>query len=344
MAMNKNHRFGLITFFILLILAILVTTEPWKKTPPVETALVNTPPASILIHWENLATGYPGTSLTDTIRSYKGFDLGYNEAGEQASWVVYVLTKDEVVNGSVSRSDNFRADTSISTGSASLADYRGSGYDRGHLAPAGDMTWDKEAMSQSFLLSNMSPQSPSFNRGIWADLEATIRTFAATEGSVYVVTGPVLTDGPYDTIGDNGVSIPNAYYKVVLDYNEPEKKAIGFVLPNEGSDKDLSKFATSVDEIEELTEIDFFPQLPDEEETVLESSFEVDSWNFDQFMASKEERAAYSRDGTSVEIPKKEDTTVTMVKSVIEKIMVQTKRELRSIIRSFDIPILDNLL
>ena len=139
MTISKKQRFGLITFFILLILAILVTIEPWKKfTRSAQTALCGSSTLPHIIHWENLAAGYPGSALTDTILSYKGFDLGYNEASEQASWVVYVLTREEMETGSGSaRTDNFRPDKSIATGSAALADYRGSGYDRGHLAPAG---------------------------------------------------------------------------------------------------------------------------------------------------------------------------------------------------------------
>jgi len=265
MAMSKNQRFGLITFIILLILAILVTMEPWNKKPKgLETALADAPPPLIAIQWENLSDGYPGTNLTDTIRSYKGFDLGYNEAGEQASWVVYVLTKDEVVDGSVSRSDNFRADKSISSGSASLADYRGSGYDRGHLAPAGDMKWDKEAMSQSFLMSNMSPQAPSFNRGIWKKLEEEVRSLAMERDSIYVVTGPVLHTVK-SSIGKNEVGIPSYYFKVVVDLSPPDYGMIAFLLPNEKSGEELSSYAISVDSLEAFTGYNFFHSAPDQE-------------------------------------------------------------------------------
>ena len=192
-------------------------------------------------------------------------------------------------------------------------------------------------------MSNMSPQEPAFNRGIWAALEAAIRTAAVTEGSVYVVTGPVLTDGPYKKIGEQGVSIPKYYYKAMLDYQEPDYKAIGFLLPNEGTDADLENFATSIDELEERTGIDFFPQLPDEEENSLESHYRVSDWNLEEFRASQEQREAYARDSTSIAVPQKEDTTVTAVKQVIDRLMVQTKRELQSFIRSLDIPLLDSL-
>lgn len=265
MTMSKQHRFGLITFFILIILAILVTIEPWKKhTISAETSILEAPPAPILISWENLSTAYPETRLCDTIRSYKGFDLGYNEGNEQASWVIYILTRAEVEEGRVGRSDNFRSDKSISTGSAALADYRGSGYDRGHLAPAADMKWDQEAMSQSFLLSNMSPQEPSFNRGIWKELEGQVRQWALEKDSLLIVTGPVLAD-IQNSIGENQVGIPLYYYKIVVDLSPPRHGMIAFLLPNEGSDKDLLYYAISVDSLESFTGYDFFISAPDQQ-------------------------------------------------------------------------------
>ena len=332
---NTSGRKRILFLLILLIIAYLVL---WVLTPSVEEYYGDGGQSGVVAGLE-----VPKLEEGETLVIHTGFALVYDEAHEQAKWVAYELTRDEVY-GVFERADNFRADPSIASGSAELDDYRGSGYDRGHLIPAADLPWAEEAMGDSFYLSNMSPQEPSFNRGIWANLEAVVRTFAATEGAVSVVTGPVLSEGPYEVIGENEVSIPQSYFKVVLDYLEPEKKAIGFVLPNEGSDKNLRTFATTVDEVELITGIDFFPLLPDEEETHLESSVDVSSWNFTQFMATKEEREAYSADKSSVQIPKKEDSAVSAVKSVIERIMVETKKEVRSFIGSLDIPFVGELL
>ena len=148
------------------------------------------------------------------------------------------------------------------------------------MAPAADFRWSSEAMSDTFYLSNMSPQDPSFNRGIWADLEAAVRVMAYENNSVYVVTGPVLTDGPYETIGENEVAVPKNYYKVILDYTEPDVKAIGFLLPNEGSSKSLESFAVTVDEVEDATGIDFYPALPDDQEEAIESEIDLSKWSF----------------------------------------------------------------
>ncbi|MGB3586200.1 MAG: DNA/RNA non-specific endonuclease, partial [Tunicatimonas sp.] len=155
--------------------------------------------------------------------------------------------------------------------------YRRSGYDRGHLAPAGDMGFSEEAMSESFFMSNMSPQNRKFNRDVWRELEEDVRGWALANGSLYVVTGPVFGSDP-KKIGENGVSVPDYYYKVLLDYREPEIKAIGFLLPNENTSKPPQAFVESIDNVEAYTGIDFFPELPDELEAELESRSSTGRW------------------------------------------------------------------
>lgn len=281
MSLSKNHRFGLIVFFILLIAAFLVTVEPWKNSSSkLQTSFVSEgPPPNINIEWNNLSSGYPLTTTTDTIRSYKGFDLGYNEQFEQASWVAYVLTRGEIESGYVDRTNNFRPDSTIATGSASLKDYRGSGFDRGHLAPAGDMKWNQIAMSESFLMSNMSPQAPSFNRGIWKRLEEHVRSWAIEKDSLYVITGPVLE--PIDSfIGENEVGVPGLYFKVLVDLSPPNHDFIAFLLPNTGSSDDLDDYAITVDSLEVITGYDFFASAPDQLGIDwLEKHLDLDRWD-----------------------------------------------------------------
>ena len=258
------------------------------------------------------------------ITRHTGFSLLYDEDHEQPLWVAYHLTKEELY-GTANRKDNFRSDPSIPTGSATLADYTSSGYDRGHLIPAADQGWSEEAMSDSFYMSNMSPQEAQFNRGIWSTLEATVRNFADTEGEIYVVTGPILTDGPYKTIGKNKVTVPKNYYKVILDYAEPDFKAIGFVLPNEGSSKRVESFATTVREVEQLTNLDFFHLLPDELEEKLETSFSVADWQFDAFQATKAQRENFEKSEPVVQT--KAHPLYTMAKGTLTKLMVTIKKQ-----------------
>jgi len=119
------------------------------------------------------------------IVEHSAYSLGYNEDHDQATWVAYTLTGAQATSKLYERTDIFRDDPAVVTGSATLADYKGSGYDRGHLAPARDMTWSRTAMSESFYMSNMSPQIPGFNRGIWKQLESQVRQYAVDRGLIY---------------------------------------------------------------------------------------------------------------------------------------------------------------
>jgi endonuclease G len=207
-------------------------------------------------NWE-----WPAINDREEVIIHTGFSLVYDENHEQARWVAYELTKEETLNES-ERSNNFRPDPKIRSRSACYEDYTKSGYDRGHLAPASDMGWSEASMSESFYYSNMSPQNLGFNRGIWKKLETQARSWAKEHEAIYIVTGPVLTDG-LPRIGPNEVSVPLQYYKVLLDYREPGLRGIGFILPNEASKLPLENFAVSIDSVEALTGINFFPCLPD---------------------------------------------------------------------------------
>jgi endonuclease G, mitochondrial len=220
----------------------------------------------------------PAKNATDIVVVHAGFSLVYNESHEQASWVAYELTKEETIK-LFERTDRFIPDPKVSTGTATNADYAGAGYDRGHLAPAADMGWSEITVAESFYYSNMSPQEPSFNRGIWKKTEELVRNWAVENNSVYVVTGPVLTDG-LKTIGENKVSVPNYYYKVILDYSQPSIKGIGFIMPNTSSKEKPSYFAVSIDSVERFTGIDFFPSLPDDQEILIEKTLCMDCWTW----------------------------------------------------------------
>ncbi len=222
----------------------------------------------------------PRYSGRDEIIRYSAFTISYNEEHEQANWVAYELTREETY-AVCQRYRNFISDQRFQEGTADDKDYHGSGYDRGHLAPAGDMAWSETAMRESFFYSNISPQDPGFNRGIWKDLEELVREWAKDNQSVYIVVGPILEKG-LQTIGRNKVSVPKYYYKVILDYREPDIKGIGFVIPNKGMDEPLQKFALSIDNVEKLTGIDFFCLLPDEQEELIESTLDLKKWKFDE--------------------------------------------------------------
>lgn len=207
---------------------------------------------------------------------YLGFSLQYDEANEQARWVGYHLHAARLVKVA-SRTDNFRPDPQIITGTATNADYAKSGYDRGHLAPAGDMTWSDQAMRESFFFSNMTPQVPGFNRGIWKKLEDQVRNWVNDTTDLVVITGPILHDG-LPTIGPNKVSIPEYNYKVLLRRTNNKYDGIAFVLPNASSSLPLSNFAITIDSLQQLSQIDFFYQLPDSLEYSIEHTLCIPCW------------------------------------------------------------------
>ena len=219
------------------------------------------------------------TSTTGQIVKHTYYTLSYSEKDEQPEWVYYELTSD-LIRGKQSRTDDYREDFMISTISAQLEDYRGSGYDRGHLCPAGDMKLNRTSMSESFYLSNMSPQEKYFNAGIWNTLEDQVRKWALTTGRIYVVTAGVLTSNR-GKIGSDGVSIPKYFYKVIYD-PRGQGKMIAFLLPNEKSEKPLQNYVVTVDSLESLTGIDFFPAMLDSIENQLERSKDVSSWSFNK--------------------------------------------------------------
>jgi len=229
-----------------------------------------------------LSDNFLPTSTTGEIIERLNYTLSYSEEHEQAEWVTYKLTKRSIQKPNVKRTGDFRPDPKVRKGSASPRDYYGTGYDRGHMVPAGDMNWDKKAMSETFYMSNMSPQIRNFNGGVWRELEENVRDWAYDFKEIIVVTGPVLTKGIRERIGGNKVSVPDLYYKVLLDVTEPEKKAIAFLMPNEVSYKPLSAYAVSIDEVEALTGIDFFHQfLDDDFEAELEAMDDIRLWDVD---------------------------------------------------------------
>ena len=221
----------------------------------------------------------PAYKASDLLVEHSGYTLCYSEKDEQAVWVAYELTAGET-KGRIRRSDDFRDDPAVPTGSASPSDYQGSGYDRGHLAPAADMDWSKTAMSESFFMSNMSPQKPDLNRGKWKDLEEQVRDWAVHYGAIYVVTGPVLTQKPLGTIGKNKVAVPASYYKILVDLTEPEIKGIGFLMPNVGLKEPIASYAVPIDQVEKVTGLNFFPKLSAQTEKAVEGSINLAVWGW----------------------------------------------------------------
>ena len=217
----------------------------------------------------------PSSKTNREIVRHSAFILSYQEEYELASWVLHRLVK-EATLGKAERSNDFLSDPLVESGSAVAQDYSRSGYDRGHLCPAGDFKHDKELQDETFYMSNMSPQLPDFNRGIWSDLENKVRSWVKKRGELIIITGPILKKG-LPTIGRmNKIAIPEKFYKII--YDPATEEAIAFLFPNEGSVELVKSFTISIDELEAMTGIDFFAKLPDSLEQKIEANNNVDDW------------------------------------------------------------------
>ncbi|WP_299063498.1 DNA/RNA non-specific endonuclease [uncultured Polaribacter sp.] len=218
------------------------------------------------------------TSTTNQVVHHQNYSLSYNEKHEQAEWVAYELKANHLSRTNHKR-PYFEIDNAVKTKAAHWRNYKKSGYDKGHLCPAGDRRFSKSAHDETFLTSNISPQEHQFNAGIWNRLEQKVRYWAKKNNGVFVITGGVLEDN-LKTIGSEYVSVPNRFYKVILDKTNGKIKMLAFLIPHKESKLPLYKFVVTVDEVEAITGIDFFKELEDSIEEKLESSSSYKNWSF----------------------------------------------------------------
>lgn len=216
----------------------------------------------------------------ERIVEHEGYALSFNPVYKIANWVAYELTVHEVQSQKSNRFDKFLLDPALPDLTARNEDYTRSGYDRGHLAPAADMKWSAKAMRESFYLSNIVPQKPKLNRGIWKELEEQVRAWAVTDSALLIVAGPVIRP-QLKRLGKSRVAIPDTLYKVIVSPYGKDPKGIAFLFANRDYGRtSLASLAVPIDRVETLTGIDFFPGLPDELERRVEESVHLEKWNF----------------------------------------------------------------
>ena len=229
------------------------------------------------INLSNVEIPIVNDNRSNRIITHKGYTVSYNYDWKIPNWVAYELT-DWEVEGEVPRYDRFKPDPMVpQNATATTNDYKYSGFDRGHMAPAADMKWDEQAMKESFYLSNICPQNPNLNGGVWKDLEEQVRDLASQKGRIFVVCGPIVND-TLNTIGENKVVVPQAFFKVLLQEDGGKIHTIGFVYENVSGRKPMASYAMSVDEVEEITNIDFFCSLPDKIERQTEAVVDFSKW------------------------------------------------------------------
>jgi endonuclease G len=235
--------------------------------------------------------GLPELKDGEELICHSAFCLVYDEDHEMAKWTAHIVSRD-IATGGINRTNDFRIDSLIKTGSSEEEDYfiteekqdgtlkyDGFGYDRGHLAPSADFRWSATALSESYYYSNMTPQLPAFNRELWADIESFVREYVYNNPNqdLFVVTAPVLRDDlPKQARSKNNVSIPEYHYKIVVDL--VNKKGIAFLVSQNNLDYPIESYVVTIDSIEKITGINYYPKLSPDEEILIETKSEISLW------------------------------------------------------------------
>lgn len=221
----------------------------------------------------------PSHSDKDCIIEYNGYTVSYDEASRIPVWVAYELTAEEA-NGTIGRSGkHFRPDDNAKVVQADNYDYRGTGWSRGHMAPAGDFKWDERAMWDTFYYTNCCPQDEKLNNGSWNILENKVRTYARQFGCVYVVTGPIVDQNLYGKIGAHQITVPDAFFKALLIYSSDAYHGMAFMMLNNSSSQSLRDCCISINDLEKITSLDFFPDLDDSIEAKVEDEVDRILWS-----------------------------------------------------------------
>ncbi|MEE4176957.1 MAG: DNA/RNA non-specific endonuclease [Bacteroides sp.] len=264
MALSRKTSILFIALAIILILAIgyvLFTKWPVRK---------------VFVLPNKLSAYLPAfQSKNDTLLNYSGFMVSLNKKNKLASLVLYKLRKVDLQNKRAKRKNNFRADPGLRDLVNEPKQYSRSGYDRGHLAPCEDLMSSQEKVDQSFYMSNIAPQIPGFNRGMWKKLENRVRQYAMENDSVIVITGPFR---PRFDPRKPGLAVPEYYYKVVLDISPPEYKAIAFLMKNDRLSGEVTEYAISIDSLEATLGYDFFNQLDSTLQEMIEEQVDGRKW------------------------------------------------------------------
>ena len=278
---NNNRLFIIWTAVFLCIVLLLFrlfhNSNPSSTTaPPLRQKGKSHPPRIDVSLLAQKDFGLPHIKPNDEIVRHFAYTLSFDDKDKEAYWVAYTFKK-EYLQGQIKRANHFEPDPEVPTGSATPDDYRNSGYDKGHLTPAADMKWDKTAMQESFYLSNVCPQDHKCNDGIWAELEKAVRSWVIEDSIEYIVTGPVLPPDGKPKIGEDQVTVPAYFYKVIFS-PYPYPKAIGFIIPNQPGKVSFWHYACTVSDVEKTTGIRFFDALPGNIVPAVKGQYDINDW------------------------------------------------------------------
>ena len=219
----------------------------------------------------------PLRGKSEIVLNRKGYIVSYNKDNKIPNWVAWHLTAEHAY-GLIKRYGGYQEDKEVPEPRATKDDYKNTKWSHGHMCPAGDNKWNEKAMKESNLLTNICPQDRSLNSGLWNRIEQDCRKWAKKYGDIYIVCGPVHLNRKHEVIGKNKVVVPEAFFKVILRL-KPKPKAIGFIIRNNEGTKKRDHYINTIDEVERVTGIDFFPTLPDDIENKVEAYSNFNDWN-----------------------------------------------------------------
>lgn len=216
-------------------------------------------------------------SVPAQIKEYEGFIVSFNKDNKTPNWVAWELLGTET-EGEGTRTNKFWTDEEVE-GCADTRDYRGTGFDRGHMMPAAEQKWSPEAMHDCFSLANICPQDHSLNSGAWNTLENKERAWARRDSMLLIAAGPIYEATDTMHIGKNRVRVPSAFFKVLAAPKANPPRGIGFIYPNMSAPGSMRVYAMPIREVEKATGLDFFSALPDSLENLIETSTSFSEWD-----------------------------------------------------------------
>ena len=278
----KLAVFGLILCFFLIVVGCIIAFNTAAESDFVKEELQPTAEHHSLS--SKLPRHYPGLEnvvikkgTPEQIKEYTGFTVSFNKDNHTPNYVAWELLGNEIAYD-IERSNKFWQDNEIE-GCPTTKDYTNSGYDRGHLCPAADQKWSREAMTDCFVMANICPQDHDLNAGAWNTLENKERQWAQRDSAIMIIAGPIYDDNDTKRIGNAGVRVPSAFFKAFLAPYIDQPRAIAFVYPNMSSPGNMQDYAMSIDDLEEYLGYDLFSALPDDIENLVEAKYSFTEWN-----------------------------------------------------------------
>ncbi len=272
MPRKRKRSSTALTIFLLLAVVVAIAFVP------VENKTKATTPQDVVVSSNDLLKVLEPQDLNSEMLEYCGFTVAFNKAMHQPNYVAWELSP-EHCDGPYSRKDSeFKSDERVD-GCAQLVDYRNSGFERGHMAPAADMKWSKQAMDDCHYLTNICPQNGRLNGGAWATVERSCRKWAEKYGNLYIVAGPILTDRLTRSVGETPVPVPERFFKIIIAPEANPPMGIAFLMPNGHVNGGAQQTVTTIDQIETITGYDFFSALPDDIESTIEAQHSMAAWN-----------------------------------------------------------------